>query len=182
MTKIKQISLTIQQIELESDFSENHPFLHQLAQSLNSEALEALLVMHPIVLLADSSSEPLAAGGSGKYRVVSGKPQLILAKAILGLKTKIPVWIVDDIKTSKLVELTHDLLSPLFFPENRPKELRERVRSFPRDDLVKMGSTLNLPKNWSKLIDLAFQVDQKKPEQAPTPAETSNNGETPAGA
>jgi len=100
----------------------------------------------------------------------------------LGLKTKIPVWIVDDIKTSKLVELTHDLLSPLFFPENRPKELRERVRSFPRDDLVKMGSTLNLPKNWSKLIDLAFQVDQKKPEQAPTPAETSNNGETPAGA
>ena len=176
MTKIKQISLTIQQIELESDFSENQPFLRQLAQSLSSEALEILLVMHPIVLLEQSSGEFLINGGRGKYRVVCGKPQLLLAKAILGLKTKILVWLADDVKTSKLVEMTQGLLTPLFFSEKRPKELRERVRSFPKDELAKMGSTLNLPKNWSKLIDLAFQDPHKKIEEVLGSAEALNIG------
>ena len=182
MMKIKQISLTIQQIELESDFSENRPFLQQLAQSLNSEALEVLLVMYPIVLLEESTGESLADGENKKYRLVRGKTQLLLAKAILGLKTKIPVWLVDDFKTSKLVELTQDLLIPLFFPENRPKELRERVRSFPKDELAKMGSALNLPKNWSKLIDLAFQDPHAKPEEVLGSTEAINNGESKASA
>lgn len=181
MMKIKQISLTIQQIELESDFSENQPFLQQLVQSLNSEALETLLVMHPIVLFEESSAEFLANGGGAKYKVICGKPQLLLAKAILGLKTKIPVWLVDDAKTSKLVELTQDLLIPLFFSGNRPKELRERVRSFPKDELAKMGPPLNLPKNWSKLIDLAFQDPDKKIEEVLGSAKALNIGESRAG-
>lgn len=152
--KIKQFLLTIEEIQIQSGFVDDRPIHGHLAKTLSPEALGLLLQMHPIVL---------ASAKKGRFQIVSGGSQLSLAKAILGVKAIIPVSIAEDPEQATLATLTEALITPLLFAQPSSR-LRERLKmAAPLKNLTKIGPSLGLEKNWSKLINLALKNPHQKP-------------------
>lgn len=121
--KIKQFLLSIEEIQIQSGFVDERPIHGQLAKTLSLEAMHVLLQIHPIVLVGTKK---------GRFQVVSGGSQLSLAKAILGIKAVIPVFIAEESESVALAKLVEQLIAPLFICPIfcRTARKTKRVRSF----------------------------------------------------
>jgi len=151
--KIKQFLLSIEEIQIQSGFVDERPIHGQLAKTLSLEAMHVLLQIHPIVLVGTKK---------GRFQVVSGGSQLSLAKAILGIKAVIPVFIAEESESVALAKLVEQLIAPLLFAQSSAG-LRERLKeSAPLKYLTKMGPTLGFERNWVKLINLALKNSRQK--------------------
>lgn len=125
--------------------------IRELANQLSVNAVELLLEIHPIFLKLDKSKN---------YQIITGEPQLRLARALLGAKARITVHVLIDDKDSKFAELVAELIAPLIL-STKEKELRMLAESAIKNpDVLRIGRNLDISATWDSLLNA---LHQKRP-------------------
>lgn len=142
--KFKTKKLSIAEIAIVSSEVEDREIIYELSKLIGADSLEVVLALHPVVLHEIAPNN---------YRIISGEPQLRLARALFGKNFVISVQILSNNDDSETAFLIESLIAPLLLSVSS-SELRQRAQTARKGQKIhSLGRNFHLNSTWDLLLN-----------------------------